>query len=453
MLSKSKFIRGEKCQKSLWLYVHSPELAMIDDSQLAIMNRGTKIGVLAREYFLGGVMAVEGEYPTRVSALRTQELIDQGVETIYEATFIHDDTLVAVDILTRTDRVWKLFECKGTTGVRDYHILDIAVQVYVVAGAGMSLADASVLHLNNQYVRHGSLDVQRLFTSDSVFDQVLKLQDMIPERINLFRMMLDAGEPLIGMGNQCDSPYPCDFKDYCHNLLPDSPAETLEEIIDPPIVHHNLVRKWLDQFGYPLHFLDFETIMPAIPLFDQSRPYQQIPFQYSLHYLSKKSGQLVHSDYLAWPNGDPRPDLIRTLIAATRATGKILVYNATFEKRCLNEMANDFPEYADDLLRIRGRIEDLARVFQSKSFHFPHLGRKYSLKLVLPLLVSDLSYKDLEINNGGDASAMFEQLYTSTDTEHIEKIRENLLKYCHLDTLAMVRIMEVLEVNSQEELG
>ena len=447
MLSKSKFIRGENCQKSLWLYVHRPELAVIEDSRQTIMNRGTNIGVLARDYFPGGVMAVEGEYPSRESALRTQELIDQGVETIYEATFIYDDTLVAVDILTRSDGSWKLFECKGTTGVREYHILDLAVQVYVVTGAGISLVDASVLHLDNQYVRRGNLDVMCLFTSDSIFDQVLKLQALIPERIIQFRTMLEAGEPLIGIGNHCDSPYQCDFKEYCRNLLPDSPLEIWDEIINPPLVHHDSVKRWLDQFGYPLHFLDFETIMPAIPLFDESRPYQQIPFQYSLHYLPEKTGKLVHSDYLAWPNGDPRPDLIRTLITGTMAPGKILVYNATFEKRCMNEMAHDFPQYADDLYSIIDRIEDLAKVFQSKAFHFPHLGRKYSLKLILPLLVPDLSYKDLEINNGGDASAMFEQLYFSTDTGHIEKTRENLLKYCHLDTLAMVRILEVLEAD------
>ena len=120
MLSKSKFIRGEKCRKSLWLYVHQPDLAVVPASQQAIMNRGTNIGVLARDYFPGGVMAVEGDYPTVESARRTLELIEQGVETIYEATFIYDDTLVAVDILTRTDGEWKLFECKGTTGLAPY---------------------------------------------------------------------------------------------------------------------------------------------------------------------------------------------------------------------------------------------------------------------------------------------------------------------------------------------
>ena len=169
MLSKSKFIRGEKCRKSLWLYVNHFDLAVNTPSQLAVMNRGSGIGVLARDYFPGGVMAVEGDYPTPDSARRTRELIDQGVETIYEATFIFDDTLVAVDILTKIDGEWQLFECKGTTGVREYHYNDIAVQTYVVSGSGVNLSDASVLHLNNKYVRHGDLNPRKLFTASGIF--------------------------------------------------------------------------------------------------------------------------------------------------------------------------------------------------------------------------------------------------------------------------------------------
>jgi hypothetical protein len=445
MLSKSKYIRGEKCHKSLWLYVYQPDKVVVADSQLAIMSRGTDIGVMARDYFPGGEMAVEGDHPTRESALRTLELIAQGVETIYEATFIYDDTLVAVDILTKAGESWQLFECKGTTGVRPTHILDVAVQVYVVSGAGILLSDASVMHLNNQYIRRGMLDVKQLFAYSSVFPQALAKQGEIPQKLEEFRAMLAEGEPIIPMGTQCNDPYPCDFQDYCRGLLSVTPPEERIEVDNTPSVRHDSIRNRLAGFGYPLYFLDFETMQPAIPLFDESQPYQQIPFQYSLHYLHEKGGEMIHSDFLAWPDGDPRPDLIRQLIDSTRGPGKILTYNVSFERWMLREMARDFPEYAADLQNIISRLEDLMPVFRSKEYYFPSLGRGYSIKAVLPLMVPELSYKDLEINNGGDASSLFLQLFGSSDTELIEKARENLLKYCHLDTLAMVRILEVLE--------
>jgi hypothetical protein len=218
MLSKSKFIRGEKCRKSLWLYVHQPDLAFVPASQQAIMNRGTNIGVVARDYFPGGIMAVEGDYPTAESARRTLELIEQGVETIYEATFIFDDTLVAVDILAKIDGNWQLFECKGSATVKPYHIRDIAVQVYVVTGAGIPLIDAFVMHLNSGYVRRGDLNLQQLFICRSVFPKVQLMQPDIPLRLAELKEMLNQAEPVIEMGKYCESPYPCDFKEYCKTL-------------------------------------------------------------------------------------------------------------------------------------------------------------------------------------------------------------------------------------------
>lgn len=445
MLSKSKFIRGEKCRKSLWLYVNRHDLAVGTDSQKAIMNRGTDIGELARDYFPGGVMAVEGDYPTAESARRTGELIEQGVEIIYEATFIYDDTLVAVDILTKIDGNWQLFECKSTASVKEYHYRDLAVQVYVVSGAGISLADASIMHLNSGYIRRGNLNISQLFSCESIFQAVMGMQYDIPQRLAELKEMLNQGEPLIDMGNHCTSPYGCEFQDYCSTLRPEPIAEPMVEFDNSPTVHYDAIRTRLSSYGYPIYFLDFETIRPALPLFDESRPYQQIPFQYSLHYIGEKGGELVHSDYLAWPDGDPRPGLIRKLIENTRGEGKILTYFVPFERTRIKEMARDFPEYAYELLDIARRLEDLMLVFQSKEFHFPSMGNGYSIKTVLPLMVPELSYCDLEISNGMDASSQFEQLYGSTDVDLIEKTRQNLFKYCHLDTLAMVRILKELE--------
>lgn len=446
MLSKSKFVRGEKCQKSLWLHVHCPKLAVVDDNQQVIMSRGTNIGILARDYFPGGVIAVKGDYPTEESAIFTRDLIDQGVETIYEATFIHDDTLVAVDILTKIDGNWKLFECKSTASVKDNHFLDLAIQVYVVKGVGINLTDASVMHLNSGYVRRGVLDVQQLFINQSVFKKVMEIQADIPQRLAELKEMLNGCEPLIVMGDYCTSPYGCEFQDYCRTLRTVPEQADVVEIDNTPTIQQDSIRSRLSSYGYPLYFLDFETMRPAIPLFDESRPYQQIPFQYSLHYLPEKGGELIHSDYLAWPEGDPRPGLIRNLIEDTRCEGKILAYFVPFERGRISEMARDFPEYTDELHNIAGRLEDLMLFFQKREMHYPAMGSGYSIKTVLPLMVPELSYQELEISNGMEASLQFEQLYGSTDKELIEKTLGDLLKYCHLDTLAMVRILEVLEL-------
>ncbi len=442
MLSKSKIVRGIRCQKSLWLNVHKSELSVVIPSQQAIFAQGTDVGVLAREYFPGGELALTGDHPDSGSAERTRELIRQGVKTIFEATFVYDHTLVAVDILTCINGKWKLVECKSTTEVKTEHIVDVATQFYVVAGAGIPLDDALVMHLNNKYVRRGNLEITQLFACESVLTQVLGKQEFVKANIVTLIDMLGRDEPELPMGKQCTEPYECDFRVYCRSLLPvvnvPAPDHT-------PSIWHDAIRKRIESFGYPLYFFDFETIRPCIPMFDESRPYQQIPFQYSLHYREIKDGTTSHSAYLAWPEGDPRLKLIEQLINDTRQPGKILTYNVTFERTRLKELARDFPEYKKELEGIISRLEDLMPVFRSKEWHTPSIGSGYSIKAVLPLLAPELSYETLEITNGGDASSQFLDLYQSTDRQLIEQTRKALLEYCHLDTLAMVRIMEELE--------
>jgi len=185
-------------------------------------------------------------------------------------------------------------------------------------------------------------------------------------------------------------------------------------------------------------------------MFDESRSYQQIPFQYSLHYRASKDGVPDHSAYLAWPEGDPRPALIKQLINETKRPGKILVYNIGFEKSRLLEMARDFPEYKEEMAAIIERLDDMMLVFKKKEYYFPSMGRKYSIKLVTPLLTPELSYDDLEISNGGEASSRFAQLYQTSDQQMINQTREALLQYCYQDTWAMVLILEELEKTIEE---
>ncbi len=444
MLSKSKILRGIKCEKSLWLYVHKHSEAVVPDSQQAIFNTGTNVGILAREYFPDGQLAVTGDYPNFDSVLRIRNLIQNQTRTIYEATFIADDTLVAVDILTNNNGKWYIYECKSTTSVKKEHVIDVAIQYYVLQKAGIKVEDAFVMYIDNKYVRRGELEIKKLFTSKSVLYDVKGLQEFVKTNIDELVKVLVNEEPSRQMGKHCNSPYPCDFQNYCSLLYP--LKDNKQEIFDnTPIIKKEAIQKRIQDYGYPLYFLDFETIMPCIPMFDESRPYQQIPFQYSLHFKASPNSQIEHSEYLAYPEGEPREQLIQRLISDIKYPGKILTYNVAFERTRLNEMARDFPKYRNQLMDIIDRIEDLMPIFRSKEFHAPSMGSGYSIKIVLPLLVPELSYENLEIGNGGDASSEFLNLYETSDEEKINQTRKALLEYCHLDTLAMVRILEQLE--------
>ena len=449
MLSKSKFTRGINCQKSLWLYVHNFEARAVSDATASLFGTGINVGDLARDYFPNGVIAVEGDYPNRQSAQRTQELIAQGVETIYEATFIYNDTLVAVDLMHKQNGRWSLYEVKSTNSVKPQHIKDVAVQYYVVQGSGLELEDAYLMHFDKNYVRRGAIVPTQLFKAESVLERVLAVQSTIALNIELFQNMLLGDEPEVLMGNQCTNPYECDFCDYCSSLACNQKekAEATAELSTEHQVQSSKIQDFVQSLKYPICHLDFETIMPAVPLFDESRPYQQITFQYSLHTQQHPDAAVIHTDYLAESNLtiDPRLGLITQMISETAEAATILVYNITFERSRIKEMMRDFPQFAEPLQHIIDRMKDLMHPFQKKHFTTEALGRKYSIKLVLPALCPDVSYKELEINNGLDASSKFHDLYYCPDETLIANTRHHLLKYCHLDTWAMVRILEVLK--------
>ncbi len=445
MLSKSKYTRGINCQKSLWLYVHKNEERLVSEALQAVMSQGTSVGELACEYFPGGRMAVLEDYPFMESAERTQDFIEQGVQTIYEATFIFDDTLVAVDILHKKDGKWSLYEVKSTNSVKPQHIKDVAVQYYVLKGCGLDLEDAFLMHLNRDYVRRGKLDIKQLFLPESVFAQIVPLQQDIALNLGMLREMLDNDEPIIPMGGQCSSPYACDFQAYCSRLVP-AVEQEIKVLSSLPEVKEAEVKAFVKKVQYPLHHLDFETIMPAVPMFNESRPYQAIPFQYSLHCQETEGGEIAHYAYLAESNSaiDPRISLIEQMIEQTKNAITIFMYSP-YERTMINQMRRDFPVYAEELQFIVDRLVDLIVPFRKKYYKTETMEGKSSIKKVLPAICPDLSYSDLEIGDGMTASNSFLELYSCDNEEIITTTRENLLMYCHLDTLAMVKVFEVLQ--------
>jgi hypothetical protein len=415
----------------------------------------------------------------------TQELIHNGQKVIYEAAFSDGETLCYMDILAKENDEWRAYEVKASTGVKDYHVMDVAFQYYVITHSGLPLADIFLVHINNQYIRRGEIDVQQLFTKVLMTETILPMQEDIPCQLKSLQEMLDAGiVPEIEMGRQCTHPYNCDFIEFCtsqqsavgsQQSLDPTPNTHSSSIQDPAssIRDQEKLDEFTDNLEYPLFFMDFETIFPAVPLHDESRPYQQIPFQYSLHIVNTlpvlnsqsavgnpqsqnpilthpvssiqhpvSDSPTSHHFFLGIPPSDPRPKFIKSLLEHIGDKGSIIVWNQGFEMNRLREIARDFPEYSAQIDHVLERVVDLMVPFRRKHLYTPDMNGSYSLKAILPALVPDLSYSGLEIQEGGSASMTYESLYYDTDPESIAKKRKNLLKYCELDTLSMVRILE-----------
>ena len=482
MLSKSKVIRGLQCEKSLWLYKHQYNLQdQVDAAQQAIFDTGQDVGVLAQQLWPGGIDATEGhEYPNVLCAKQTQRLLEDGQHVIYEATFVYDDTLVAVDVLAYENGVWNAYEVKSSTSVKEVYYDDAAVQYYVMQGAGVALRNISIVHVNTDYVREGDLNVAEFFHFENITEAVQGLQDDMPQTISSLLEMLKGDMPEVEIGAHCSNPYGCSFMGHCWQHIPEYSVfniarigakawelyeQGILEVKDVPedfdlsdnqqlqVVAEKTGEEILDKKGiktfvkdleYPLYFLDYETINPAVPMFDGQQPYRQMPFQYSLHVQEKKGGAITHREFLAPCNGeDTRPAFIEQLIKDCATNGDILVYNIGFERGRTEALMANFPAYENALEKIIWRMKDLMIPFQQKMYYTPAMKGRYSIKAVLPALVPELSYADLEIADGGTASALYKAHFTS-EKPLPDDTKQNLLDYCKMDTWAMVKILEKL---------
>ena len=478
-LSKSQFTRGLQCHKSLWLFKNRRDLQQKPDTGLqARFDAGTEVGILAQKLFPGGI-GLEYESGISKNIKKTQELIASGAETIYEATFRHDNILAMVDILHKGANGWEMYEVKSTTATKDIFIYDTAIQYYVIKGSGLAITGAFLVHLNNRYTRVGDLDLGALFTVDDVTGLTLDMQADIPEKLSDLRRSLEDGEPDIDIGSYCTDPYECDFKSYCWQHIPEnsifdianlrsnrkfalyyggilrlqdipddfSLSESMRiqveaELTGRKFLNTGNIKEFLLKIKEPVGFLDFETFMEPVPSFDGQRPYQQIPFQYSLHI--SEDGKLLHHEFLGKEGLDPRRSFIEKLIRDTVSCKTIVVYNQAFEVTRLQEIAKDFPEFTNGIESIIARIVDLMIPFRNKDYYIGEMRGSHSIKYVLPAMVPDLSYENLAIADGEMAMLSYAGLTRMDEEDEKENIRRALLEYCHLDTLAMVRIWERL---------
>ncbi len=483
-LSKSKFLSGLQCHKRLYLAIHSPELATEPDAESqAILDMGTAIGELARKRFSGGIL-VDADHRHRSEALkRTAELVnDPSVPAIFEGAFEFDQVLVRVDILERVSPepnagyAWRLIEVKSSSRVKDVHVHDLAVQAHVLGGCGFLLSSACLMHINTEYVyRGGDLDLGSLFAIRDVSQSVADRQAEVQAHLaGMKAMLLVPQPPSIQPDSHCHTPHVCPFWEHCTKEKPArwvyhlpgrsvgieafarQGIQTIDEI--PPTVHltSNQQRmkdnvEWigpqlktaLESVRYPVHHLDFETFMPAIPRFRETRPYQVIPTQWSNHIMETGDGEVRHEEYLCDEAKDPREELAQALLGSVGAEGSICVYSG-YEQAMLRRLAESLPALREELLALTKRLWDLLPIIQRHYYH-PAFNGSYSIKSVLPALAPALGYDDLEIQAGGVAAQLYDRMvFHETDWVEKVRIREALLSYCKRDTLALVHLRKVL---------
>ena len=415
----------------------------VSPAQQAVFDTGTEVGLLAQSLFPGGIdLRPDSARDFRDSLARTAAAIQNGATVLCEPAFVHDDVLAALDIMSRHGDSWHALEVKSTGSVKPQHIEDAALQYHVLSSSGVALHDISIVHLNTRYVRQGALDMAELFRVTSVHQDVRGGIEGIAKRIAALKVIVQStDEPIVEIGKHCTTPYACAFQPHCwQHVAP--------EVRGPRHVDGEALRRFLGEVQYPLYFLDFETINSAIPLFDGTRPYAQVPFQFSVHRQEAPGAPVTHSAFLADGQGDPRADFVEALLNVIGPEGDIIAYIYPFESTRLRELGELFPARRDALEGLRARGKDLLVPFRKGWYYEPTMGMSNSIKSVLPALVPDLTYDGMAITNGEAASRHFVQLLHGRFTGDVQALRADLLAYCELDTLAMVRILAVLEAEA-----
>jgi hypothetical protein len=441
---------------------------------------------MATRRYPGGIL-IEEDYMHHEAAIQTtlDVMEDYSVGAIFEAAYMEDGVRIRADILERLSaRRWNLIEVKSSTKVKDEYLTDVAVQYRVLEIAGIDLKRIYLMHIDREYILDGEeLDLNRFLVLEDLTDDAIRLQDFVRDNLDRLKAILATSDPPdVQPSRHCHHPHTCEFWDHCTRNVPENwifelsgiRQERLEELTARSVLTIDEIpdtfplteiqqrirdcviesREYiapglydgLTDIIFPVHFLDFETIMPAIPRYVGTRPYQTIPFQWSNHTLYP-DGKIEHRDFLCEQNIDPRKDFTQSLLDVLGEEGTIFIYT-TYEQRILRELAEQLPQYADELNRIHSRFVDLCALIKNHYYNLAFHG-SFSLKSVLPTLVPEMDYQNLAIQQGGMASLEYLRMIDpKTLAAEKKKIRNNLLAYCSQDTLAMVKIRD--ELTSRE---
>jgi len=482
MITKTNFLTYKECPKHLWIEKNesekiSKDLSLFDQFSI---KQGYEIEALACKLFPNGVSVNYGNKDTAVEETRKQT---EAKATIYQGTFIYKDFLVKTDILkyNKKTKLYDIYEVKSVTELKKEHYIDICFQKIVCSKAGLAVEKTYIIHINGDYKRLGEVNIHELFCIEDVSEDIKEI-----EQETLLDMENAAKVVKLGSSNileSCYKPKTCICPESCHPHLPEYSIydiariskkkkdilrdDYILEIDEIPeelkfsenqesqirltkqqtsLIKTDEIQTMIRNIEYPLYFLDYETFNPAIPLYDGYKPYQQMVFQYSLHVIDGES-EMKHYEFLAKEDKDPVPDMMKLMTQQIETKGgTIIVWNKSFETGRNSEIGNMYPEHKEYMETVNERVYDLMEVFSQGLYQDYRFKGSASIKKVLPILVPELSYKDLEIQEGQAAQMnWYEMVFKMKDRDQKEKTYKELLKYCKLDTLAMVKIWEVLE--------
>ena len=465
LLTKSDFLLFLDAPLHLWAKKHGHIHKTPTVFDINVMNQGYEVETLAKEYL--------EKYVLRP---------DENENLIFQRIFTSKQFSARTDILIHkpaTDS-YDLYEVKSGTKVKKENLYDVTYQ-FLIVNKQIKIDRVFILHLNSEYIRYSRLNLAELFVAEDVTQKVYELK----EEVDIKReIALDVASNLSSENiKPCLSPKACPCPDFCHPSLPENSIfdiprlskkkkmelinQGISEIRDVPDtfplnekqrlivdvaqsnaehVNREAIRKEFQHFVFPLYFLDYETYLAVIPQFDGYKPQQQMVFQYSLHKMESLNGEIRHTDHLAITKNDPSKLLVEQLQEDIGDTGTVVVWFKPFERTRNKEMAIIHPDYADFLTDLNERIYDLGDFINFGFYLHPDFKGSWSIKNVLPVMVPELSYKEMEIGKGDEAMMAWWHMVNDTiPTDEIEKTKESLLKYCELDTWAMVRIFEKLQ--------
>lgn len=499
-ISKSKYCSYIDCPKKFWLNKYKPEVKKEDPAAKQRFENGNLVGDLAMGLF-GNFVEVttfneDGTLNLSKMIEKTKEEINKGTNVICEASFSYKGQYCAVDLLKKENDGYAIYEVKSSTtyakkpAIKDIYAADIAYQKNVLECCGIHVVGTYLVTLSKDYRHKDSLELSTLFNVIDANDAITKHYENVEMNLKAAQTIIESDkEPEISFHKNCKD---CDYRDYCMRDIP-SPSvfdlyiprgqsfSSLISLYEDGIVsfedyknsekwnechiirkiqvehylnelgtyiNKEIINDFLNKLSYPLYFLDFETMNPALPEYEGTAPYQQIPFQYSLHYINNEGGELLHKEYLSESGIDPRRGVAEALCRDIQKDACIIVYNETFERTVLKNLAEYFPDLSDHLSNIRDHIVDLYEPFSKGGCYNKAMGKSFSIKSVLPALYPDdpaCDYHNLDgVQNGGDAMTIFPKL-KDMSAEEQEKNRKALLKYCELDTLATVKVLEKLQ--------
>ena len=502
-LSKSRYTAFCQCSKLLWLKIYKPNEAPVDEALQARFEQGNKVGDLAMKLF-GDYKEADAKKPDGSLDLgkmveQTRQWMEEGVDNICEASFALEGHYCAVDILRKNSNGWDIYEVKSTSFPEfngqetklEKYAPDIAYQKWVLTQCGVNVTGTYLVCLNSDYVLQGALNIQQLFVVNDMKAMVDNEYLKVPARISQAIKVVNSGqEPDTDLSECCMKPYGCAFLDYCKrqhgvpspsvfdlygvgfsfkkkldsyhqgqitfedlhsmNIGPIQNMQIESALTGKEFINPAGIRKFLEKITYPIYFLDFETMQDPVPQYDGAKVYAQITFQYSLHIKPSATADYDHKEYLAPSDGkDPRRKLAEQLCKDIPKDVCTLAYNKMFERGRILELATLYPDLSDHLTNIANHIIDLIDPFRAGDYYVPAMGGSFSIKSVLPALFpgdKSLDYHNLDkrCQNGGDAMTIFPRI-KDMEPEEVQASREALLRYCELDTWAMVKVWEKLK--------